>query len=436
MHRISHIKSFLLLLFAWSIMTGTCTWSQAEAIIKGKVVNENGTPIKDASVKIGNTGSRTNSSGIFILRNSKFPAQITVNHSLFSEYTDIVVLPERWKDTLRVFVTMTNKENELDEVTITADQISWVYPRKQANVLDFILQPDNGILLCCSDENSYFMRSLNAKGEKINETQIRSHPKKLYRDCMETIHLVYSDSIYETTFIDNSIGIFQPKATQGIFKLLKSCVYKDDKNLLKYNYSKNDQCIEYIAIDIPTKKSRTLYVGEDRDYIKGIEEFSRDNTMSDEALFHTLDKDLIRLARNKWDKQKLYELVLTMPVYVPLFEVNDSLIIFDHLNDSAVVFTKEGLHVRSFPILYQYFNGWKNELVVNLEKTKIYARYETDGLTTLREINPMNGKTENTIKLEKHVFPEHLQIHGDFIYYIYKDYLDQSMHYIFKQHIK
>jgi hypothetical protein len=95
-------------------MTGTCTWSQAEAIIKGKVVNENGTPIKNASIKIGDTDSRTNSSGIFILRINEFPVQITVSHPLFSEYKDIVV-PERWKDTLRIFVTMTNKEKQLNE---------------------------------------------------------------------------------------------------------------------------------------------------------------------------------------------------------------------------------------------------------------------------------------------------------------------------------
>ena len=118
-----------------------------------------------------------------------------------------------------------------------------------------------------------------------------------------------------------------------------------------------------------------------------------------------------------------------------MFELNDSLIIFDHLNDSAVVFNKSGQRIRAFPIYYHYFKGWKYELVSNLEKTKIYARYESEGLTVLREINPTNGKVESMIRLEKHVFPEHLQIHGDFIYYIYKDYLDQSMHYIFKQHL-
>lgn len=348
----------------------------------------------------------------------------------------MIVHPDRWKDTVRIFIEMSVNEKELDEVTVSADKIFWVYPRKQTNVLDFILQPDNGILLCCSDKNSYFMRSLNEQGEKITETPIRNHPKELYRDCLETIHLVYSDSIYETALFDNSIGIFQAKATAGIFNLLKSCVYMDDNNLIKYNYSKKNQCIEYVAIDIQTKQFRTLYVGEDRNYIKGIEEFSKDNTMSDEALFHTMDPDMLRIARGKWDKQKLYELVLTLPAYVPMIEVNDSLIIFDHRSDSAVVFTKEGIRVRSYPILYQYFSGWKNELITNLEKTKIYARYESEGITTLREINPHNGKTARVITLEKHAFPEHLQINGDFVYYLYKDYLDNSIHHLYKQSLK
>ena len=423
MQHLNHIRALCLILFSMGYLINS-SYSQVEAVVKGKVVNENGTPIKGASVKLVNTDARTNSSGIFTAKTTSFPAKLTVNHALFVEYTDMIVLPERWRDTIRVLVVMSGKEKVLEEVTVSAEKTFWVYPRKQANVLDFLVQPDNGILICCSDENRYFMRSLNEQGEKTNEIPIRRYPEKLYRDCMKSIHLVYSDSIYETAFTDNSIGIFQAKATAGILNLLKSCVYKDDNTLVKYNYSKKNQCIEYLAIDIPSKRSTTIYVGEDRNYIRGIEEFSRDNAMSDEALFHTLDKDLIRMARDRWDKQKLYELVLTMPVYVPLIEANDSLIIFDHLNDSAVVFTKEGTRVRSYPILYQYFDGWKNELITNLEKTKIYARYESQGITNLREINPTNGKTERIIRLEKHIFPENIQIHGDFIYYLYKQRLE------------
>jgi hypothetical protein len=455
MKYLNHTALIFLMLFAAGAIN--TTWSQVEAIVKGKVVSENGAPIKNASVKLGNTDARTNSSGIFIAKTASFPAKLTVSHSLFVEHSDMVVLPERWKDTIRVFVVMTGKEKELEEVTVSAEKIFWVYPRKQANVLDFILQPDNGILLCCSDEKNYFMRRLDSQGEKINETSIRSHPKKLYKDCMEKVHLVYSDSIYETVLVNNSIGIFQPKAVMGIFNLLKSCVYKDDKNLVKYTYSKQDQCIEYSAINILNKRTQILYVGEDRARNRELREYGAEKANAEDQLFHTVppppppsnpnplpshlpdspgDLGILQKAREKWDNKKFYDLILIKPTYIPMFELNDSLIIFDHLNDSAVVFTKAGVRVRSFQIYYHYFPGWKNELITNLEKTKIYARYEKEGLTILRELNPTNGKTQRIINLEKHVFPEHIQINDDFIYYIYKDYLDQNMHYLYKQHIE
>ncbi len=455
MSHLKHIKPLCLILFC-GFMTHT-SLSQVEAIVKGKVINETGTPIKNAAVKLGNNDARTNANGIFISKSSTFPANLTVRHALFAEYSDMIMLPERWKDTIWVTVVMTGKEKELDEVTVSDKQIFWVYPRKQANVIDFLLLPDDDILLCCSDNRNYFMRSLDAQGEKMNEMQIRSHPKKLYRDCMQTIHLVYSDSIYETAAVNNSIGIFQARALEGIFNLLKTCVYKDDKILVKYTYSKLDQCIEYAAINIKTKTTRILYVGERRERNRELREYGDEKANAEDQLFHTVppppppsspnplpkripdssgDLGILQKAREKWDNKKFYELILIKPTYIPMFELNDSLIIFDHLNDSAVVFTKAGARVRSFQIYYHYFPGWKNELITNQEKTKLYARYEKEGLTMLRELNPTNGKTERVIKLEKHIFPEHLQISGDFIYYLYSDYLDRNMHYIYKQHLE
>ena len=435
MQHLNHIKIFCLILFSTGYLVNS-SYSQVEAVVKGKVVNESGTPIKGASVKLGNTDARTNSVGVFTAKTTSFPAKLTVSHSLFLEYTDRIALPERWRDTIRVLVVMTGKEKELEEVTVSAEKIFWVYPRKQANILDFLVQPDNRILVCCNDENRYFMRSLNAEGEKLNETPIRNHPKKLYRDCMESIHLVYSDSIYETTLVNNSIGIFQAKAKRGIFDLLQSCVYKDDHNLMKYNYSNEGQRIEYLTIDIKSKAAKTLYVGEDRTEYRQMEEYKYEHYMADEKMFHSQTSDELRITRKVWNSKQFYELIVINPIYIPMFELNDSLFIFDHVNDSAVVFTREGKRVRSFPIFYHYFEGWKNELITNLEKTRVYARFESEGITTLKEINLANGKTESIIQLEKHTFPENIQIQGNFIYYLYKDYLNQSMHYLYKQRLE
>ncbi|MNJ83997.1 hypothetical protein D3C87_14310 [compost metagenome] len=432
----------LFLLTVTALCSGLC-WSQSEIIIKGKVVNELGAPVKNASVQIDIHNARTNSNGIFVLRNQNFPAHITVKSGLYNEFEDILLFPEKWKDTLMVSVVMTSKETQLEEVTIKANNIFWVYPRKQANVLDFKIQPDGNMLLCCSDEHRYFLRHLNPMGDKIYETTIRKHPKQLRQDCGGRVHLVYKDSIYETSVVGQSVGIFSPLPYCKAIGLLDNCSYSDDTSIIIRSYLYQNQYLDYRLITKKTKKTKILYVCQDRQKSRQLKDYQKDNKQTVSEILrdnYFSDKvsnrnDELKKERERWNTQQFYNFVVFKPLYAPLFELNDSLFIFDHVNDSAIVFTKSGLRVRSFPISYQYFKGWKNELIPNIEKTQVYARFESDGITYLKKVNLTTGKAENEVQIKKHIYPEHIQIREDFIYYIYKDYLDLSMHYIFKQHL-
>lgn len=438
------LSSFLSLLVFVSLMSFSSS-GQDNIIIKGKVVNENGTPVKNASVQIDIHNARTNAAGFFIIKNGNFPAQITVRGSLYTPFTDILLFPEKWKDTMMVYVVMSPKETQLEEVTINAGSKFWVYPRKQANVLDFKVEPDGNIVLCCSDEHRYYLRHLNEMGDKVYETSIRKHPKQIRRDCSGKLHLVYSDSIYETSVIGQSVGIFSPIPYFKAIGLLDNCSYSDDTSIVIRTYMNQQQYLEYQLITKKTRSSKLLYVSQDRQKSRQLKDYERETrqtvkeivketTANHSEKLSNDDYDL-KKARDRWSTHQFYDLILLKPIYAPLFELNDSLIIFDHPNDSAIVFTKSGIRVRSFPISYQYFRGWKSELIPNIEKTAIYARFERDGITSLRKINLMTGKTEEVVKITDHIYPEHIQIRKDFIYYVYKDYLDLSMHYIFKQHL-
>ncbi|TSJ41500.1 carboxypeptidase-like regulatory domain-containing protein [Fluviicola chungangensis] len=420
-------------------------WCQDDIIIKGKVVNESGAPIKNASVQIDIHNTRTNSNGFFILKNGNFPAQLTVKGNLYKDFTDILLFPEKWKDTLMVYVVMEGKETQLDEVTINADSKFWVYPRKQANVLDFKVEPDGNIILCCSDEHTYYLRHLNETGDKMYETPIRKHPKQIKQDCGGKFHLIYNDSVYETSIVGQAVGIFSPLPYHKAIGLLDNCSYSDDTSIIIRTYMNQKQYLEYQLITKKTRLSKTLYVSQDRQKSRQLKDYQRENKQTVSEILKesntnhsdklSNDRHDLKKARERWSTQQFYDLILLKPIYAPLFELNDSLIIFDHPNDSAIVFTKSGVRIRSFPIAYQYFRGWKSELIPNIEKTAIYARFERDGITSLRKINLVNGKVEEVVQIKDHIYPEHIQIHRDFIYYVYKDYLDLSMHYIFKQHL-
>ena len=113
-------------LFACTILAAHLSWCQDDIIINGKVVYETGRPVKNASVKIDIHNARTNSNGNFIIKNGNFPAQITVKGNLYNDYTDILLFPDKWKDTMTVYVVMSGKETQLDEVTINADSKFWI----------------------------------------------------------------------------------------------------------------------------------------------------------------------------------------------------------------------------------------------------------------------------------------------------------------------
>jgi hypothetical protein len=436
------LKILTLILFS---VTTAISWCQDDIIIKGKVVNESGTPVRNASVQIDIHNARTNANGFFTLKNGNFPAQITVKASQYNVYTDILLFPEKWKDTLFVSVIMAPKETQLEEVTVNAESKFWVYPRKQANVLDFKVEEDGNIILCCSDEHNYFLRHLNESGDKMYETAIRKHPKQIRQDCGGKFHLVYKDSIYETSIVGQSVGIFSPLPYYKAIGLLDNCSYSDDTSIIIRTYMNQKQYLEYQLITKKTRSSKTLYVSEDRQKNRQLKDYERENKLTVGEILKesnathsdklSNDRTDFKKAYERWTTQTFYDLILLKPIYAPLFELNDSIIIFDHPNDSAIVFTKSGVRVRSFPISYQYFRGWKSELIPNIEKTTIYARFERDGITSLRKINLLTGKTEEVVQIKDHIYPEHIQIRKDFIYYVYKDYLDLSMHYIFKQHL-
>lgn len=437
------LKFLTLILFTAS---AAISWCQGDIIIKGKVVNESGTPVRNASVQIDIHNARTNANGYFTLKNGNFPAQITVKANQYNVFTDILLFPEKWKDTMLVSVVMTTKETQLEEVTVSAEsKFFWVYPRKQANVLDFKVEEDGNIILCCSDEHNYFLRHLNESGDEMYETSIRKHPKQIRQDCGGKFHLVYNDSIYETSIVGQSVGIFSPLPYYKAIGLLDNCSYSDDTSIIIRTYMNQKQYLEYQLITKKTRSSKTLYVSEDRQKNRQLKDYQRENKQTVGEILKesnanhsdklSNDRSDFRKAYERWTTQTFYDLILLKPIYAPLFELNDSIIIFDHPNDSAIVFTKTGVRVRSFPISYQYFKGWKSELIPNIEKTSIYARFERDGITSLRKINLLTGKTEEVVQIKDHIYPEHIQIRKDFIYYVYKDYLDLSMHYIFKQHL-
>lgn len=409
-----------------------------DVIVTGVVMNEQNVRVANAEIKLGTANVKSNAKGMFILHASQLPAQMNVKHPSYKNYVEVVRAPLRVSDTLKLEVILEGKETELEEVTVNSSRIIWAYDKKNTHIIDFALY-EKEILLVCKENHRYFLRRLDSIGKKIVDLQIKMNPVGLFTDCTGGTHLVYTDSIFEIKFIRNSIGMLSGNSYTETMRILGPCVISNADNIILKRLGPHNKLIEYLKVDWNTKRPDLLYSTVDQGAMRGLDEYAMANDIAVPLSNpnYKLPPQMTGTSdRAKWDNQQFYNQVLKKPLYVPIFEINDSLIVFDHLTDRALVYTTSGQYVRSYQINYHYFENWKSELFLNEEKTKLYARYENEGLVTLRQINPSTGKVVNLDILEKHIYPMNIQIRGNYAYYMYKHYLDNSIHYLYKQPLK
>lgn len=408
-------------------------------VVIGTVSNDQNQKIVGAEVKLGQQNSKTNSKGAFSFKLTKFPAQLTIKHALYKEYIDVVRIPLNQKDTIFLDVILENNVTELEEVTVNSSRVIWAYQKPHTHIIDFALIDDE-ILLLCSENHQYFLRRLDSLSQKMTDLPIKKNPQNLYEDCTGEIHLVYTDSLFELKLFGKSTILSTGYPYVQAMEILSPCVISNANNFIVKALGPHKKLVKYTTIDRNTKQTELLYITSDREQMRGLDDYAKANDIP-VPLANPNYKYSPPIAsgltdRQKWQNQQFYRQILSKELYTPIFEINDSLVIFDHFTDSALVFKPNGDFVRSFQISYHYFENWKNELIVNEEKTKIYAKYETDGLVTLREIDPSTGKVLNTTLLEKHIHPLSIQIRNNNAFYIYKHYLDDSIHYLYKQALK
>lgn len=419
------------------LLTCQIGYSQ-DVIVIGTVLNEQNQRVAGAEVRLGQFTTKSNSKGIFSVKTNAFPAQLTVKHNLYKSYFEVVRAPVNKRDTLFLEILLEGKETELEEVTITSSKIIWAYQKKNTHIIDFALI-ENEMLLVCKEKHNYFLRRIDSIGQKIVDVQIKKNPIRLFEDCTNGIHLVYTDSVFELKMIRNSIGILMGHPYLETMEILAPCVISSKDNFIVKKLGPHNKLVEYVKIDRNTKKPILLYTSADRQLMRALDDYALENDIPvppSNPNFIRGNQPNTLTDKQKWDNQQFYNQILKKPLYAPIFELNDSIFVFDHFKDSALVFSISGQYIRSFQISYHYFENWKEELFVDEEKTKLYAKYETDGLVIIRQINPSTGKVISMDTLEKHIYPMRIQIRNNYAYYMYKHYLDNSIHYLYKQSLK
>lgn len=113
--------------------------------------------------------------------------------------------------------------------------------------------------------------------------------------------------------------------------------------------------------------------------------------------------------------------MLSQPTYCPLFNLRDSIFVFDHVLGVCYVHDEEGNKVRSFPIEHQEIKGWRNLLVPDANGNRLYVHVKQGNKVYLMEINLNDGTMLRSALLQDAAFVEHLKIKDGYAYYLKED---------------
>ncbi len=121
----------------------------------------------------------------------------------------------------------------------------------------------------------------------------------------------------------------------------------------------------------------------------------------------------------------------------PLFNLNDTVILFDFFKNRIDFFSKDDEHLKATPIsfhnkTYQYLVFFKTEeinhdfwcdVVMDKVLNKFYAVFEKGGVYILHEIDIHSGEIVRIIKIPQHPFIDKIRVNNGVVYFLYQSKL-------------
>ncbi|MFM6935411.1 MAG: hypothetical protein ACKOXP_08210 [Flavobacteriales bacterium] len=122
-------------------------------------------------------------------------------------------------------------------------------------------------------------------------------------------------------------------------------------------------------------------------------------------------------------------------VYAPMFQRNDSIIIFNYPKDVLLIYSIDGIRIDSIPLYHHYQakeTGWKRQVLQDRVTGSIYTTYEKDGYCYLGLVNIKTGEISEKVKLSFR-YVDKIRVHNNYVYYVYRPFESIQKKFLYKE---
>jgi hypothetical protein len=396
--------------------------------IKGYVINGNtNEALTGVNIYIDGTtiGTTTDKNGFFDLEIESLPMVLTVSYIGFaSRKIAIVTLPnEEMRIELRSIASL------LPEAVVSSKpKIDTVY-KEPYSVIDYDFF-DNYILLLVyrGVRKRYSVILIDESGKELTEEPLGQRvPVGFYKGCLGAVYFLTGDVARQIYIQDEKIYFYKPVDLLTFERAAYSCVLSANDYVYFQNYFVKGQVVQYHRIHKKSKNGEkekenfALIIDEQR-AIMAEAESDFQKMVQDIEQFQAQPMGIgERMSRADFLSRVVFE-----PLYVPLFQLNDTLIIFNHRMNQIEFYQTPETIFKTVSITYPQDKKWIKEIIRDEETQLFYTLSNTRWGYIVQRIDVQTGETQNLIELER-AFVNNIKIKGGFLYFLQNDFRNNDV---------
>jgi hypothetical protein len=362
-------------------------------------------------------------------------------HSSYSSLTKEVRTDG--KDTITISVSLTEKINLLDSITVlSVHKPETLVGKPDYSIYDFDFYEDRLILLTAERSlNKARLRFSDYNGRIISDQPLPIDAGKaqgFFHDYEGYTDLVCSDTVFRLDIMNNNFLLMpihrniyerqiKPVSDSG-----NASIYYSDQwekyPLFNYYFINQNDTTNHLLATVSNPDLLKIYNMEYY-YLPPARQLEARRI----AQKYKTDKRIVAALMSGFTKSMYYE-----PVYAPLFVLSDTVCIFNHYSDYIYHFDRKNKLIDSVKISYHHpknWREWKRQLYVDRYENKVYALFSKDGHHYLKQIDHRNGKEMKTYRL-KHHSAEKIKIRDGYVYYVYRPFDSTQEKFLYRELIE
>lgn len=365
----------------------------------------------------------------------KLPTTIVIYHILYGEVEKVINKP-------KVVFALDTRRFDLAEVEITQNKPIKINKKKNIPIVDFEFYEDYFIFLESGKKN--YKLSLYNADSLISSINIAKGAKEIYRDCMDNLHLVYEDGVYQIFYNYENLSLLYPASIKEFNQYIIPCKSYYNNELLSKSYSRRGLKQSFT---LSSKSShKILYQTQDSTLLSYINRkftlqyfIKKRNENPGNTRYQMSVTNLLANLERLQNTEPLdwldTKIIQSNDCFA--FRKDSNYQFFDFNLGRQIKFSahqKNRLSENS--IAFHHDKNWSKEMWQDQLTKSIYTAYEKAGWYYLKAIN-QNGKLLDTeTKLTHARFPEKIVIRNNRVYYLIENTITGEYRSVYSQNIK